>query len=747
MIKMLYKKNSLLAKIVFTGVFSLVMLSGACAQSPGTTYWWNDAVFYEVFVRSFNDNNGDGKGDLKGLIEKLDYLNDGDPTTNSDLGVTALWLMPIQQSPSYHGYDITDYRTVEQDYGTNQDFKNLIDSAHARGIKVIIDFVMNHTSSEHPWFVASTDSTTTKRDWYIWKKPAPSMLGPWGEQVWYPTNGSNYYAVFWSGMPDLNYTTQAVKDTMFSNAQFWLQSMGADGFRLDAAPYIIENGDSLMNTSATIKFWEDFRAYYKSLNPNAYAIGEAWETTSLAQEYVNNNGIDNCFEFDLASAIINTVNTGNTSGLTSKINQVITSYPFLQYGTFLADHDVNRVMDQLGDNVSKAKLAFNFVMTFPGVPYIYYGEEIGMTGSGADQNKRTPMQWTNGSQAGFTTGTPWETVNSNYASVNVQSEQYDSNSLWNHYRNLIAIRKNQAALRRGTYQALTTSTSSVFSFLRQYNTENIIVISNTSSSALSNVQISLSNGGIAQGTYKMIELQGGDSLSVTVDNTGSFSNLTISQIPAQSTLLYKLLASGSTKTSVMFQVNMNAMIAAGNFKPATDYVDIVADFNNFGADSITKLKDPNGDGIYSVTIPGMSIGNNIHYKYRIDAVNNGKQEFANSSYVRQYLVLEGVDTVTVTYQQSDPTVTAARTPTSHSINIYPVPTSKEIVVKYSIDFINTIQYKITDLLGVEKLSSSFVSNSNNGQYDISCETLSSGVYLLTVEYNGTSEIFRIVIQK
>jgi 1,4-alpha-glucan branching enzyme len=217
-----------------------VVVTPVDTTSTIATGWWNDAVFYEVFVRSFYDANGDGNGDINGLIQKLDYLNDGNPATTTDLGVTALWLMPIMQSPSYHGYDVTDYRTVEQDYGSNNDFKALVAAAHARGIKVIIDFVMNHTSEQHPWFTESAASTTSNyRNWYRWSATNPGGTGPWGQTVWYNRNSAWYYALFWSGMPDLNYTTPAVKTELFDVARFWMQDMNVDGFRLDAVKYIL----------------------------------------------------------------------------------------------------------------------------------------------------------------------------------------------------------------------------------------------------------------------------------------------------------------------------------------------------------------------------------------------------------------------------------------------------------------------------------------------------------------------------
>jgi len=187
----------------------------AVAEAPASTRpWFEGAVFYEVFVRSFKDSDGDGIGDLNGLIEKLDTLNDGNPNTTTDLGVDALWLMPVFESPSYHGYDTLDYETIEKDYGTNADFQRLLAEAHRRGIKVIVDLVLNHTAVQHPWFVESASSPTSpRRDWYVWSKTNPGWGKPWDAKSpsWYLLNGEYYYGLFWSGMPDLNWKNPAVR--------------------------------------------------------------------------------------------------------------------------------------------------------------------------------------------------------------------------------------------------------------------------------------------------------------------------------------------------------------------------------------------------------------------------------------------------------------------------------------------------------------------------------------------------------
>ena len=242
----------------------------------GELHWWNDAVFYEIFVRSFHDSDGDGIGDLQGLTQKLDYLNDGDPATDDDLGITGIWLMPINDSPSYHGYDAVDYRAINPDYGTMADFQAFLAAAHARGIKVIIDYVMNHCSNQHPWFVAAAQNDPTYRDYFRWSASDPGETGPWGQDVWHWNTSGWYYGLFWSGMPDLNYDTPAVKTEMFDTATYWLDTIGVDGFRLDAVLYIDEDGGQLQNTPETLQFWQDYNTHVKAVKPDVLSVGEAW---------------------------------------------------------------------------------------------------------------------------------------------------------------------------------------------------------------------------------------------------------------------------------------------------------------------------------------------------------------------------------------------------------------------------------------------------------------------------------------
>ena len=559
--------------------------------SKASTYWWNDAVFYEAFVRSFYDQNGDGIGDLKGLTAKLDYLNDGDSTTHSDLGITGIWLMPIMQSPSYHGYDVIDYRTIESDYGTNADYAAFIQAAHKRGIKVIIDLVMNHTSSQNPWFIQSASSTTsTYRNWYRW---SPTSLGT----QWFFNNGAYYYANFGSNMPDLNYADADVKTEMFDVARYWLQDMHADGFRLDAVKYIFETATQVEDVPATFQFWKDFRSYYKSVNPDAFAVGEAWAATSIIKKYVENNGLDYCFEFNLAGALVNAANNGDAGGLRTAIENSMASFPYLQFGTFLTNHDQERVMTTLGNDVTKAKLAAQLLLSFPGIPFIYYGEEIGTVGPKPDENIRTPLQWNNTTNAGFTTGTPWHAPQADYTTKNIAAQQADKNSLWTVYNKMIQLRNAEPALRRGNYTTLINNSTSVFTFLRQYYGETILVASNLSNTPLTNVQINLYPGTLPQGTYQISDLLTGAIQQLVVAADGSAKAQNIGNLGARTTAIYKVLGDSSavivpnTTAFQLFPV------------PATDHIVIQTD-NQMHKNVSVNMSDMSGKVVKQVQIIG-----------------------------------------------------------------------------------------------------------------------------------------------
>lgn len=527
-----------------TAAINLPVVAFNKCNLPSTnyaTYWWNDAVFYEIFVRSFYDSNNDGIGDFQGIIQKLNYLNDGNPNTHTDLGITALWLMPMMASPSYHGYDVTNYYAVEPDYGTMADFEALLDSAHAHGIKIIIDYVMNHTSNQHPWFTQSANNANNYRNWYVWSPTNPAFLGPWGQTVWHNYNNSYYYGLFYNGMPDLNYDNAAVKTEMFKVSDFWLNK-GVDGFRLDAIKYLDEDGTVLENTLSSFLLLQEFNASYKKTNPAAFAIGEVWSATSSIVPYVEKNRLDACFEFGLAGAVLTSVNNKNTEAIKNQIKVVAQAYPSLQYGTFLTNHDQDRVYTQLGNDTSKMKLAAAQYLTLPGVPFIYYGEEIGMIGSGADENKRKPMQWTAGTNAGFSTHLPWQTLGTNYTTNNVQTLSANKNSIWNYYQKLIQARNENEALKKGYVLILDNQKNTNIGFARIYNQNAILSVSNFSNTN-STDSLSLGISTLNAGIYQASNLLSGEILgAITVNNVGGFANWAIqaNTLKASSNVLIKL---------------------------------------------------------------------------------------------------------------------------------------------------------------------------------------------------------------
>ena len=504
--------------------------------------WWNDTVFYQIFVRSFYDSDGDGVGDFNGIIAKLDYLNDGDPETATDLGITGIWLMPINPSPSYHGYDVTDYYAVNPEYGTMEDFQRLLEECHARGIRVIMDMVLNHTSVMHPWFVEARDEPTSeRRGWYIWADQDPGYRGPWNQEVWYPTVSGYYYAVFWSGMPDLNYTNPAVTAEMTNVASFWLNEVGVDGFRLDAARHLIEDGSNQENTDATHAWWRQFRTSYKATNPDALTVGEIWTTNYAVVSYVQGDELDLAFNFDLASAILNYVGQRDGGELSASIRRSFGLFPAGTYATFLTNHDQERVMTAFFGNLDLARLASGVLLTGPGVPFIYYGEEIGMTGTKPDENLRTPMQWSADAGAGFTTGSPWEPVNREYTEVNVAAQAEDEDSLLSHYRTLIQLRNNHAALRVGEYTQVRADNDALLSFLRVSQEETVLVIINLGDEAVRDYALSLTEGPLS-GSYQGVLLLGdGTVKNLRAGSTGGFEDYQpLGAVPANGVIVIQL---------------------------------------------------------------------------------------------------------------------------------------------------------------------------------------------------------------
>ncbi|MGK2849674.1 MAG: alpha-amylase family glycosyl hydrolase [Candidatus Limnocylindrales bacterium] len=455
-------------------------------------------MFYEVFVRSFADTDGDGIGDLAGLTARLDELNDGDPATTTDLGVTALWLMPVAASPSYHGYDVTDYLTIEPDYGTNDDFKALVAAAESRGIRIIVDLVMNHTSVEHPWFQDARAPGSEHDDWYLWADEHPGFGGPSGQPVWHADGDRWYYGYFWEGMPDLNVANPDVTAELDRIATFWLDEMGAAGFRLDAARHLIEDGSTLENTPATFVWLQGFRERSKATDPEALVLGEVWDATSNAARYVREGALDLTFDFGLASQFLSAVRFGDPASLALIQQEVSAAYPAGGYAAFLTNHDQDRTFDMLQRDTASAKQATTLLLTNPGVPFIYYGEEIGLRGRKPDEKIRTPMPWTGeGPGFGFTTGEPWQPMAQDVETTNVAAQTGDPDSLLSHYRSLIALRAAHPALGvGGSLVPLEASVPGVYAVLRHdpVGGESIVVVSNLTDAPVTDIRVSIAEG-------------------------------------------------------------------------------------------------------------------------------------------------------------------------------------------------------------------------------------------------------------
>lgn len=499
--------------------------------------WWNDTVFYEIFVRSFYDSNGDGIGDFNGVTAKLDYLK--------DLGITGLYLMPIHPSPIPSGYIANDFYSVNPDYGSMDDFKRLLSEAHKRGLRVVIDRVLYDTSDQNPWFIASEDPNSPYRDWYYWSATdqGPSI---WGTPAWFKTPSGYYFSMFGQDTPFLNLKNPAVTAEVYKVSQFWLQDVGVDGFRVDAATMLIPEGRTLSDTPSTHAWLKGFYTFYKGINPNAFTVGEVWKepATSLAT-YIGDQ-VDTTFEFNIAGAIIDSVQSGSNTEINAALQQATAIIPHQQFAPFITNHDMDREMTMMNGDPEKGKAAASLLLTSPGVPFIYFGEEIGMQGKYKDANgnwlvlnSNPPMQWSSEKNAGFTVGSPWWQVNPNYLQVNVSDEAKDPASLFTHYKTLIGLRNAHPALRIGSLNIISASNSGLFASLRVSSTEAVLVLINLTNTPINNFSLSLDKSPLQSGKYLALPLMGqGPVGDLNVISTGGFSNYDpIPTIPAYATVI------------------------------------------------------------------------------------------------------------------------------------------------------------------------------------------------------------------
>ena len=487
--------------------------------SPLADGWYRGA-FMQIYVRAYKDSNGDGVGDLQGLISKLDYLQ--------DLGVKGLWLMPVTQSQDRdHGYAVKQYRDIETDYGSLDDFKALVAQAHQRGMGVILDYVINHSSDKHPLFLNSSSSKlNTHRDYYVWQDTAPSGWSIWGANPWYTGSTGAYFAAFWSGMPDFNWKSDKVRAFHHDNLRFWL-NLGVDGMRFDAVGNLVENSASAWNSQPeNHTVMNAIQTVVKGYDKR-YMVCEA---PDASQAFAATTSCGSAFAFDLKDTMIKAAK-GDATVLPTLRDYFKTAPAGM--ATLLANHDGfagDRLWNQFGGDVAKYKLAAATNLLLPGTPFIYYGEEVGMgsgTGLSGDAALRAPMSWTSQS-TGFTAGTAFRAVANNITSQNVAAQVGVAGSLHSFYKSLLALRNTWPSLSAGTYQFPSVS-GSVLAFQRHASAEKSLVVINygatSASVSMSNLPPSISTtAGFGVGGALSSDAAGAASLTV----------------PAQSVLVYKL---------------------------------------------------------------------------------------------------------------------------------------------------------------------------------------------------------------
>jgi maltose alpha-D-glucosyltransferase/alpha-amylase len=489
--------------------------------------WYKDAIIYQVHVRTFCDSNADGIGDFKGLEQRLDYLQ--------DLGINAIWLMPFFPSPLRDdGYDIAEYKSVHSSYGTLEDFRQFLGAAHERGIRVIIEMVLNHTSDQHPWFQVSRSSQDNAyRDWYVWSDTDTRYKGTriifldteMSNWAWDPISKSYYWHRFFSHQPDLNYDNPAVRDEMWNVMKFWLD-MGVDAFRLDAVPYLVEReGTNCENLPETHAILKELRRKLDEQFPGRMLLAEANQWPAELRPYFGDGDeFHMAFHFPLMPRMFMGVKLEDRKPITEILQQTPEIPSTCQWCLFLRNHDeltlemvrdierdymydayaqnktmrlnlgIRRRLAPLLDNDRRRiELMNGILMSLPGTPIIYYGDEIGMGDNinlGDRNGVRTPMQWSGGWNGGFSTADPenlYAPLIQNpvygYPAVNVLSQSGNQYSLLSWMRRIIGVRRSTAVFGHGSIEFLYPANHRILAYLRKYNNETILVVNNLSSAA------------------------------------------------------------------------------------------------------------------------------------------------------------------------------------------------------------------------------------------------------------------------
>ncbi len=533
-----FRKYSVaLLALSLCGSFCATAIAKEAEKEP----WWKQAVVYEIYPRSFADADNNGVGEIKGITSKLDYLK--------DLGVDALWITPCYPSPQVDfGYDISDYKAIAPEYGTMADFDELLAEAKKRDIKIIMDFVMNHSSDKHPWFVESASSKdNAKRDWYIWRDgvngaPPNNWISLFGHSAWklYPETGQYNYHFFYPEQPDLNWRNSEMRKAMYDAARFWLDK-GVAGFRLDAVQALFEDpklpdnpvkegknqygdpnteylhNDRLPEVHDVLR---ELRAVLDMYPGDRVLIGETTgsDIAEISKSYGKN--LDEVqLPMNFIMAYINKLSAPEFRKRISEWDKnPAGGWPLY----FFSNHDQVRHFVRYGDKIHNediAKLTAAVLMTVRGTPMMYYGEELGMQNNdpktkedvqdpigkigwpaeiGRD-GERTPMQWNSEINAGFSKAKPWLPVSPDYKKVNVASEDADKNSVLNFYKQLIHLRKTEDALKNGSYETLDDHNPDVLSYLRKSKDE-IVVVALNMTPAPKFVQLDLSANGISADT-------------------------------------------------------------------------------------------------------------------------------------------------------------------------------------------------------------------------------------------------------
>ena len=489
--------------------------------------WYKDAIIYQVHVRTFHDSNGDGIGDFQGLEAKLDYLQ--------ELGISALWLMPFFPSPLRDdGYDIADYNAVHSSYGTLQDFRKFLGSAHDRGIRIIIEMVLNHTSDQHTWFQESRSSQENpRRDWYVWSDTDTRYKGAriifldteTSNWAWDPISKSFYWHRFFSHQPDLNYDNPAVRKQMWEVMRFWLE-MGVDAFRLDAVPYLVEReGTNCENLPETHDFLKELRRKLDEGFPGRMLLAEANQWPADLRPYFGDGDeFHMAFHFPLMPRMFMGLKLEDRKPITEILQQTPEIPASCQWSLFLRNHDeltlemvTDLERDYMYDTYAKSKtmrlnlgirrrlaplldndrrrmeLMNGMLMSLPGTPIIYYGDEIGMGDNinlGDRNGVRTPMQWNGETNGGFSIAAPERLYAPliqdpvyGYPAVNVLRQRASEHSLFNWMQRIIAVRRSTGVFGRGSIEFLYPANHRILAYVRRLGNETILVVNNLSSTA------------------------------------------------------------------------------------------------------------------------------------------------------------------------------------------------------------------------------------------------------------------------